>query len=248
MDVIDSFCMISMYPNRKQNASAFVSDLGAIQNRRIGNNPRMKNRIREYRKRAGLSMDVLAKRVNTTRATIKKLEDGPHNGGMHLTTTWMERLAPHLDCNLSELMGGEEAPRVPILGSIGAGEEVIPIDDLPLARMLGDVDYDQINCEYIEAPPGGIHRNMVALRVKGDSMEPYLSEGDVVYYNQIIRGGFNDYLGKRVIAALKDGRLFMKTLERSHNYGKFNLRSYNAKLIESIELDWCARVAFIKPA
>lgn len=199
---------------------------------------------------------TLMERDGVTQADIARAW-GVHNGDVtqrvkgrvRITPDRARVLAQKFGWTASEIYGEVQARhQIPLLGSVGAGEQVIPIDDLPLTNGLREHERQEMNCEFVDAPPGGIYRDMVALRVKGDSMEPYLSNGDIVYYNQVIRSGFDEYLNKRVIVALKDGRVFLKTLERGFKYGHYNLRSYNAKLIEDAQPEWCARVAFIKPA
>lgn len=63
----------------------------------------MKNRIREYRKIRGLTLNQLAELVGTTNQQISHLEKGRRR----LTLDWMERIAIALDCHPSDLiMGG----------------------------------------------------------------------------------------------------------------------------------------------
>lgn len=199
---------------------------------------------------------LLMARDDVTQADIARawgVENGDASqrvaGKIRITPDRARVLTKRFGWTATEIYGDAEPTnhRIPVLGSVGAGEVVRPIDDMPLARGFKEHEMQDMNCDFVDAPPGGLYRDMIALRVKGDSMEPYLSEGDVVYYNQIIENGFDDYLGKRVVVKLKDGRMYLKTLERGQSYGKYNLRSLNAKLIEGVEIEWCARVAFIKP-
>lgn len=58
------------------------------------------NRIREIRKAAGLSSDELGRRVGTTGATIRRIEDGSRE----LTAKWMQRIAEALRVTPSDLI------------------------------------------------------------------------------------------------------------------------------------------------
>ena len=78
-------------------------------------------------------------------------------------------------------------------------------------------------------------------------MEPYLPEHTIIYYGEPITSDFNAYLNKQVVVKLKTGELYLKLLKRGFGYGKYSLMSYNAKLIEDVEIEWCAKVEFIKP-
>src|SRR5690625_5271064 len=61
----------------------------------------MGNRIRELRKKRGLSGQELAERLRTTRQTIHRLE----TGGARLTTHWAERLAKVLHSDPATVSG-----------------------------------------------------------------------------------------------------------------------------------------------
>lgn len=145
---------------------------------------------------------------------------------------------------LSENSGNQ----VPVIAEIGAGAKIFPIDDLPLIPN-GLREHDQqeyINCEFVDAPPGHSY-GVVALKVKGDSMLPFMPTGTIVYYERKA-SDCSENIGKLSIVALPDGSVLLKTLRRGFGYDRYNLESYNAPLIENVELLWCAKVIFIKPA
>ncbi len=65
------------------------------------------NRVREWRRRNGLSIEELARRSHTTASQISKLERGKRR----LTVDWMTRLAKALDCRREDLLPSEaQAP------------------------------------------------------------------------------------------------------------------------------------------
>lgn len=142
-----------------------------------------------------------------------------------------------------------EKGRIPIIGYVGAGAKIFPIDDLPLmsSNQISELERIYTNCEFVDAPPGVYHYGVVALRVQGDSMMPFMPEGTVVYYAQRTDGGCDDYLNQLCVVQIKDGPTLLKTLKRGHQYGRYSLMSYNADLIEDVELEWCAKIIFIKP-
>lgn len=67
----------------------------------------MKNRIKEIRKANQLTLQAVADIANTTAAQIMRLEKGERR----LTTGWMERLAPALNCLPSELLSEASSER-----------------------------------------------------------------------------------------------------------------------------------------
>jgi phage repressor protein C with HTH and peptisase S24 domain len=74
---------------------------------------KLQNRIREFRHRAGLSMQALAERAGTSAPQINKLEKGERK----LTVDWMIRLGNALGIDPKELMV--------ISGELGAAEALL---------------------------------------------------------------------------------------------------------------------------
>lgn len=205
------------------------------------------NRIRELRENKGLSQDKLAEALNTSRGQVYQLEKGLRK----LTQPWMVRLSKVFLCKPEDLISSGISYTVPVLGYVGTGERVIPLDDLPLLNLseLREKDLQTINCEFVESPENGACNDMVALRVRGDSMEPFLQEGSLIFYSKVLRGNYDEIINKPVVACLKDGSVYVKILRRGFGYGKYNLASTNTpKAIEDAEIAWCARIAYTKMA
>jgi len=139
---------------------------------------------------------------------------------------------------------------VPIIGTVGAGAQVVPVDDLPLIpKLIADTEREYINCEWVDAPPGVADEGIVALKIKGDSMMPYMRDGSIVYYSDRFLGGAPDQcLDRLCVVQIGDGATFVKIVERSQLHGKFDLKSYNFHTMRDVTLAWCAPVIFIKPA
>jgi transcriptional regulator with XRE-family HTH domain len=200
------------------------------------------NRLKAIRQAKGLSLEKLAALVNTSRGQIYQLE----NGLRKLSHDWMIRLANALKCAPEDLI---RSPLVPIIGEVGAGGEVYPIDDLPLLpRKIDPSEQDYLNCEWIDGPPGVYPAGVVALRVTGPSMKPYMPPGTIVYYAERFENGAPDHcLSSLCVVQLRDGRTLVKLVRKSHLHGRFDLQSYNMDTITDVELAWCAPVIFIKP-
>ena len=139
--------------------------------------------------------------------------------------------------------------RVPIVGTVGAGSRVFPINDLPLLpRKTDPAEQDEINCDWVDAPPGVYPNGVVALRVTGPSMMPFMPPGTIVYYANRYEGGApDDCIAKLCVVETRDGASLLKMVRKSHFHGKFDLVSYNHDTIADVELAWCAPVIFIKP-
>jgi len=127
--------------------------------------------------------------------------------------------------------GGPEKKGIPLVGYVGAGSEVFPFDD---GGALDEI-----------APPPGVGPDAVAVKVKGNSMWPRYSEGDVLIYEGHLTP--DDANGRECIVALEDGRKFVKNLRRNPD-GTFDLESWNHPPIRSVVIEWAAEIQWVKRA
>lgn len=142
----------------------------------------IQDRIRERRKELGLSAEYVAEQLQVSPATIYRYENKDIK---KFPLDILEPLAKVLHTTPSYLMGwddmeitneeygkmvraagGVNAKKIPVLGKVVAG---IPID--AVEEIL---DYEEISPEMAR------QGDFFALQVKGDSMEPKFSDGDVV--------------------------------------------------------------------
>lgn len=123
---------------------------------------------------------------------------------------------------------------VPIVGYIGAGAEIFPIDD----HMKGD------GMDHIPAPPGLV--NGIALIVKGESMWPRFMDGDVVVLDKT-QLALDSLLGRTCYVQLTDGRCYLKVVQRGTRPGHWSLISHNAPPIEDVIIDRAFPVSWVKP-
>ena len=127
------------------------------------------------------------------------------------------------------------AKMIPVVGFVGAGQEIYAIDDHEKGAGLDEV----------EMPYFGMHPSTVAVRVRGDSMEPACYEGDLIFYDNRESGDLTHLIGKECVVSLTDGRKFVKILQR-HGNGDWYLWSNNSKPIDGIRIEWAARVKLIQ--
>jgi len=124
---------------------------------------------------------------------------------------------------------------VPIVGYVGAGGTITPIDDHAMDSSIDEV----------EVPPTTA-RGTVAVIVKGDSMYPMLHDKMVVYYSKREKN-ISDYVQRIVIAHFEDGRKAIKTLIMGTEKGTFTLISFNAPPITNARLESVSPLDWIKP-
>lgn len=128
-------------------------------------------RLKEIRRQFGLSQLELAKRLRVSRSTIAMWE----TGGSNPDNEALMRISSIFDVSVDYLLGREGqknnaasngSVKVPVLGDVRAG--------LPMEAVENILDYEEIS------PDMAAHGDYFALRIRGDSMEPRIHEGDVV--------------------------------------------------------------------
>ena len=132
------------------------------------------NKLKELRRKAGLTLEELAEKLGTSKQTIHRYENGvianiPHEK--------IERLASALGVSPSELMGWEEnspiydnilpirKKNLPLIGTIACGEPIYAVEEYgSFVSINSDIDAN------------------FCLRAKGDSMiGSRIYDGDLVF-------------------------------------------------------------------
>lgn len=132
------------------------------------------NRFRKLRLDNNYSQTQLAKKLKVHQTAISQWELGKSFPDI-LT---MQKLADIYDVSVDYLLGREDTPSgppppstpgrewIPVRGRVAAGTPIEMVEDIQ--------DYEEISKEMVAK---GEH---IALKIKGDSMEPIICDGDVV--------------------------------------------------------------------
>lgn len=133
----------------------------------IGNNKEVGNKIFSARKKANMSRAELGSKLGIHEVTVKKYEDGDIKA---LDINKLKEFANALDIPFTYLIGLETEEytptvKLPILGSVRAG-----VGGFAYEEQIGYEEAYMPNCD----PETHFY-----LKVKGDSMEPRISEGDL---------------------------------------------------------------------
>lgn len=123
----------------------------------------------------------------------------------------------------------KEQPRPRVVGYVGAGAEVIPLDE-------------HGSGESVDLPPP----NAEAVIVRGDSMYPRYQDGEKLLYVPEDRPA-SDLIGRECVVKLSDGRMLVKQIRRRIRGNRYDLASYNAPMIEDVEVEWAAPVMWRAP-
>jgi len=165
-----------------------------------------------------MTQDDLAAAVNTTKATISRYETNDFSPPDPV----VERLADIFQVTKAYIRDGDESVRrAPIVGIVGAGAAVMPVDN--------DLDLGGI-----EVPASW--QDAIALRVSGDSMLPLYQDGGIL----IVRGEQHfdpiTAVGKVCQVHLSDGTSMVKEVRRGAALDRYDLLSLNAAPIEGVRI------------
>lgn len=164
-------------------------------------NSNVGQRIFEARKRRKISRKEVADFLQVHETTIKRYEDG---NTKKLPTDRLEKIAKYLNTSIEYLMGWEEEQKpqgvkIPVLGTVPAGIPISAVEDI--------LDYEEIPKSWEN------QGEFFGLKIKGDSMMPILTNGDVV----IVRKQTTADNGDTVIAMVNGYDATCKRYERSNN-------------------------------
>lgn len=132
-------------------------------------------KLRELRKHKKMSMKELGSIFGLSESTISLYE----TGGRRIDTDMLQKFADFFGVSVDYLLGRDDEPRprtkkkgvkIPVLGRVAAGIPITAIEEV--------LDYEEI--EESLAKTGDFY----GLQIKGTSMEPKFSEGDVVIVRQ----------------------------------------------------------------
>ncbi len=180
----------------------------------------MNNRIREFRKQKGFTLEVLAKKLGTSKQTIQRYETGAIS---NIPKERIEALANMLETTPSDLMGWSSGER-----SIFSYENIVPltVKRLPI---LGDIACGEpiyANEEYESFAAVNVNTDAdFCLRAHGDSMTgARIFDGDIVFIrsqNMVDNG--------EIAAVIIDDEATLKRVYYYPNEGKLLLSPENPK-------------------
>ena len=119
--------------------------------------------LKTYAKTADITYDLISEKSGIPVSTLKKIFSGKTNNPRLDTVQAIERA---LGMNEKSPSAEQKGKWINVYGHIAAGIPIEAIEDV--------VDQEEISEEMLK------HGEYLALRVKGDSMEPKISDGDTV--------------------------------------------------------------------
>ena len=159
-------------------------------------------RIKSAREDLKLTKRELAKRIGVHESSINKYEKGL----VDIPLSKISELARVLKVTEAYLMGWEEKTpqtqqglQIPVLGNVAAGIPISAVEDI--------LDYEEVPQSWEN------QGEFFALRIKGDSMQPKMDDGDVV----IVRQQSDANSGDTVIVLVNGDDATCKKLQKTEN-------------------------------
>jgi phage repressor protein C with HTH and peptisase S24 domain len=195
-------------------------------------------RVKRIRRKLGETQTNFAARFGVDQSTVSKWERNdqiPESYNLDLLSEIEAGIS--LDDEAGEMSDTVVNPLftlVPVVGEIGAGAAVYPVEGDTTTRTTG----------YVRAARG--FGAVEALRVRGDSMWPVYRDGDWVFVENR-ESSFPLERDKEYILDLADGRRLLKAVEPSRD-GRYNLISYNAPPERDVEIVRAHKVRYVRKA
>lgn len=193
-----------------------------------------RGKLRAAREAAGLMPEQLAAKVGAQASYIRNLEDG----GAPITERLAKKIASVLKLDVEELLGGSDAPREidesGVTGTFGAepGVQMPPGMRARLVPLLSHAQAGAMHGTWIDeaytytgvmAPNLPRGARAFAVEIRGDSMTPKYSDGDLV----IALWGVAPRQGEDVLACLESGEVLCKVYTSTERGERIVLSSYN---------------------
>ena len=156
--------------------------------------------IRKFRKSKGFSQDYIAEQLGyKSYTTVQKWESGVSEPSLQKLHELANLLGVDVDTLVNAPSPKTKGVKIPVLGRVAAGVPIEAIEDI--------IDYEEI--------PESMSRSAdyFGLQIRGNSMEPKISEGDVV----IVRKQDDAESGNIVIATVNGDEATCKKINKTES-------------------------------
>lgn len=181
-------------------------------------------RLRNFREKAGLSREALARQINASAGAIQKLEMGERR----LSHDWMEKIAPILGVKPADFLTQEEIEQK--LTNTSKNIFVDPASitrDVPIlaTEQIEDADFIITNnvIDQCRRPPGiANNKTVFAIWLPTDKMEPRHLMGNLIIAESLRPATLND----DVVVEIDSRKCFIGKIVARHG-DKIEIKQYN---------------------
>ena len=165
-----------------------------------------KTRLKQLRKERNINQRELSEYLKVAPSTISMYENGQREPNFEV----LEVLADFFNVDMNYLLGKTDKTtkliidkpqglKIPVLGTVAAGIPISAVEDI--------LDYEEVPQSWEN------QGEFFGLRIKGDSMQPKMDDGDVV----IVRQQSDANSGDTVIALVNGDDATCKKLQKTEN-------------------------------
>lgn len=158
----------------------------------------------------GLTVNSWCGKAKIDEGTLRKFLNHKTDSLTHKT---LSKLASAVHSSVEEITGEgeqEQEKTVPLVGYIGGGA-FYPIDDSIKGAGLDEAPVPILSRKDVNI------NEIVAVKIKGDSMQPFYPDGTTVYYSKKQHGIESSAYNRICVAGLADGGITFKLLRRINN-------------------------------
>lgn len=176
-----------------------------------------------------MTIAQLADAIDKTPGYVSQLERGVND--KKPSTNLLEAIASALNVPAHVLIRDPVA--IPVVGKVGAGASVMLID----AFAKGDGMY------FVEAPDDLGPGAFVAVEVEGDSMDPLIQAGDVLFFARTTLGVPDEAVNRVCVLETAAGEALVKQIKPGREPRTWDLHSAN----HTTDPIWGARLQWASP-
>lgn len=193
---------------------------------------RVEEKLRAILKNTGWNQSQLADKLGTTQGTVSRWLSGSDPKGHQYDA--INALYEDVLDNTPASSPLVETFEVPVMGHLGAGAEIEP-------------EYEQVPPEglFSVTLPFPVPAEMIAFEVRGDSMLPVYKNGWIIVVYKEQQRPLEAFYGEDAAVRTSTGKRFIKTVQRG--VAGVNLFSFNAPLIENVQLEWIGEIFAVLP-
>ncbi len=192
------------------------------------------NNLKQARKAKGLTQTEVAKIIGITQNGYSYWETGKSK----IDNEQLKKLAELFDVSTDYLIGNDDVPKrnfIPVLGNVSAG--------IPIEAITDIIDYEEIDADMASSG------EYFGLRIRGSSMEPKMSDGDVV----IVRKQNDAETGNIVVALVNGESATVKKIKYERDgvaliplNPAYDIQFYSADEVEQLPVRVIGRVVELR--